>query len=66
MWDIKKEDMVMKAKLTKMKLFDRLIAKPEPLAEGEKALKNKLINELLSNYVKSKSKLLNVVSLVQI
>ncbi|KAF8090282.1 hypothetical protein N665_0480s0004 [Sinapis alba] len=45
LWDIKKEDMVMEAKLTKMKLLDRLIAKPEPLAEVEEALKNKLINE---------------------
>lgn len=48
MWTIKKEDLAMKEKLSKMKLLDSLIAKQEPLAEYEEALKKKLINELLA------------------
>ncbi|KAG2312155.1 hypothetical protein Bca52824_023712 [Brassica carinata] len=46
MWSMKKEDMAMKERLTKMKLLDSLIAKQEPLAEYKEALKRKLINEL--------------------
>uniref|UniRef100_A0A0D3D637 No apical meristem-associated C-terminal domain-containing protein n=1 Tax=Brassica oleracea var. oleracea TaxID=109376 RepID=A0A0D3D637_BRAOL len=48
MWNIKKEDLAMKEKLSKMKLLDSLIAKQEPLAEYEEALKKKIINELLA------------------
>ncbi|XP_013626855.1 PREDICTED: uncharacterized protein LOC106332910 [Brassica oleracea var. oleracea] len=48
MWSIKKEDMAMKERLSKMKLLDSLIAKPEPLHEYEEALKKKLIYDLLS------------------
>lgn len=48
MWSIKKENLAMKEKLSKMKLLDSLIAKQEPLAEYEEALKKKLINELLA------------------
>ncbi|KAG2277268.1 hypothetical protein Bca52824_059823 [Brassica carinata] len=47
MWRIKQEDLVIKEKLSKMKLLDRLMAKQEPLDDGEEALKKKLINELL-------------------
>ncbi|XP_013624918.1 PREDICTED: glutathione S-transferase T3-like [Brassica oleracea var. oleracea] len=47
MWSIKKEEMALKEKMTKMKLLDSLLAKNEPLAEYEEALKKKLINELL-------------------
>ena len=39
----------MKEKLSKIKLLDSLIAKQEPLADYEEALKKKLINELMSN-----------------
>ncbi|XP_013589446.1 PREDICTED: glutathione S-transferase T3-like [Brassica oleracea var. oleracea] len=48
LWSIKKEDLAMKEKTSKMKLLDSLIAKQEPLAEYEESLKKKLINDLLS------------------
>ncbi|KAF3528822.1 hypothetical protein DY000_02041274 [Brassica cretica] len=48
MWNIKKEDMTMRDRLLKMKLLDNILAKTEPLAEDEAALKSKLITELLS------------------
>ena len=38
----------MKEMLSKMSLLDSLIAKKEPLYECEKALKKKLINDLLA------------------
>ncbi|KAF2531333.1 hypothetical protein F2Q70_00031127 [Brassica cretica] len=47
MWSIKKEDLAMKEKLSKMKLRESLIAKQVPLADYEEALKKKLINELM-------------------
>ncbi|KAG2293824.1 hypothetical protein Bca52824_040493 [Brassica carinata] len=47
MWRIKQEDLVIKEKLSKMKLLDRIMAKQEPLDADEEALKKKLINELL-------------------
>ncbi|KAG2316026.1 hypothetical protein Bca52824_019148 [Brassica carinata] len=47
MWSIKQQDLAIKERLSKMKLLDSLLAKKEPLAECEEALKNKLINELL-------------------
>ncbi|KAL0729140.1 hypothetical protein Bca4012_025233 [Brassica carinata] len=49
MWSIKKHDLDMKERLSKMRLVESLIAKQEPLAEYEEALKKKLITELLSN-----------------
>ncbi|KAF8113145.1 hypothetical protein N665_0055s0010 [Sinapis alba] len=49
MWSIKKQDLAMKERLSKMGLLDSLIAKKEPLADYEEALKRKLINELLSS-----------------
>ncbi|XP_013617958.1 PREDICTED: glutathione S-transferase T3-like [Brassica oleracea var. oleracea] len=45
MWSIRQEDLAIKKRLSKMKLLDSLIAKVEPLAEYEEALKKKLINE---------------------
>ncbi|KAF8108899.1 hypothetical protein N665_0104s0210 [Sinapis alba] len=39
MWTMKKEDLVIKERLSKMKLLDSLIAKQEPLADYEEALK---------------------------
>ena len=47
LWKIKQEDLVIKEKLSKMKLLDSLIAKQEPLADYEEALEKKLTNELL-------------------
>ncbi|KAF8100748.1 hypothetical protein N665_0218s0086 [Sinapis alba] len=49
MWDIKKEDLAIKERLSKMKLLESLLAKEEPLPDYEEALKKKLINELMSN-----------------
>ncbi|XP_022556438.1 uncharacterized protein LOC111205214 [Brassica napus] len=49
MWSLKKQDLVVKERLSKMKLLDSLIAKKDPLADYEKALKKKLIHELMSN-----------------
>ncbi|XP_013589324.1 PREDICTED: glutathione S-transferase T3-like [Brassica oleracea var. oleracea] len=48
MWIMKKEDLTMKEKLSKMKLLESLIAKPEPLADYEEALKKRLVTDLLS------------------
>jgi len=45
---MKKEDLAMKEKLSKMKLLESLIAKPEPLADYEEALKKRLVTDLLS------------------
>ncbi|XP_048624119.1 glutathione S-transferase T3-like [Brassica napus] len=39
MWSIKKENLAIKERLSKMKLLDSLIAKVQPLAEYEEALK---------------------------
>ncbi|KAF2537653.1 hypothetical protein F2Q68_00019051 [Brassica cretica] len=47
MWSIKKEDLAMKEKLSKMNLLESLVAKQVPLADYEEALKKKLINELM-------------------
>ena len=49
MCTIKQEDLAVKERLGKMKLLDSLIAKQEPLADEEAALKKKLILELMSN-----------------
>ncbi|KAF8116582.1 hypothetical protein N665_0016s0013 [Sinapis alba] len=48
-WAIKQQDLAMKERLSKMSLLNNLVAKKEPLAEYEEALKKKLINELLAN-----------------
>lgn len=45
MWDIKQMDLAQKERLSKLSLLDFLIAKKEPLAEYEEALKKKLISE---------------------
>uniref|UniRef100_A0A0D3ACF4 No apical meristem-associated C-terminal domain-containing protein n=1 Tax=Brassica oleracea var. oleracea TaxID=109376 RepID=A0A0D3ACF4_BRAOL len=47
MWDIKQQDLAMKEMLSEMSLLDSLIAKKEPLAEYEEALKKKLISDLI-------------------
>ncbi|KAF2531958.1 hypothetical protein F2Q70_00031200 [Brassica cretica] len=46
MWTIKKQDLALKERVSKMKLLDSLIAKQGPLADYEEALKKKLINDL--------------------
>ncbi|KAF8098184.1 hypothetical protein N665_0271s0004 [Sinapis alba] len=48
MWSMKKEDLALKEKLSKMKLLESLVSKHEPLAAYEEDLKKKLINELMS------------------
>ncbi|KAF3580317.1 hypothetical protein DY000_02029040 [Brassica cretica] len=49
MWTIKQQDLAPKENISKMRLLDTLIAKQDPLADYEEALKKKLINELMSN-----------------
>ncbi|CAN6879046.1 unnamed protein product [Brassica oleracea] len=43
MWDIKQKDLEVKERLSKMSILEALIAKKEPLADYEEALKKKLI-----------------------
>ncbi|KAF8082676.1 hypothetical protein N665_0812s0006 [Sinapis alba] len=47
MWSIKQQDLAMQERLSKLSLLDSLIAKKEPLADYEEALKKKLISELM-------------------
>ncbi|KAF2595990.1 hypothetical protein F2Q68_00011939 [Brassica cretica] len=47
MWSLKKEDLALKERLSKMKLLDRLHAKEGPLPDYEEALKKKLIDEFM-------------------
>ncbi|KAF8050360.1 hypothetical protein N665_0770s0007 [Sinapis alba] len=49
MWVIKQQDLAAKEKLSKMSLLDSLLAKKEPLAEYEEALKKKLISDIMFN-----------------
>ena len=49
MWSIKKEDLAIKERLSKMKLLESLVAKQVPLTDYEESLKKKLINELMSS-----------------
>ncbi|KAF3497097.1 hypothetical protein DY000_02055241 [Brassica cretica] len=46
MWSIKQQDLKIKERLSKMKILDSLIAKQEPLADYEEALKKQLIIEM--------------------
>ncbi|XP_033141171.1 glutathione S-transferase T3-like [Brassica rapa] len=46
MWTIKKEDLVLKEKLGKIKLLNTLLAREGPLAASEETLKEQLITEL--------------------
>uniref|UniRef100_A0A0D3AMN4 Uncharacterized protein n=1 Tax=Brassica oleracea var. oleracea TaxID=109376 RepID=A0A0D3AMN4_BRAOL len=45
MWDIKQKELEVKERLSKMSILDSLIAKKEPLADYEEALKKKFISE---------------------
>lgn len=45
MWDIKQKELEVKERLSKMSILDSLIAKKEPLADYEEALKKKFISD---------------------
>lgn len=49
MWIIKQQDLKMKERVSKMRLLERLLAKEEPLADYEEALKKQFSIELMSN-----------------
>ncbi|KAG2280719.1 hypothetical protein Bca4012_049145 [Brassica carinata] len=42
-WEMKKEDLEMKERLSKLAILDTLLAKKEPLSEAEEVVKNKLL-----------------------
>ncbi|KAL0742824.1 hypothetical protein Bca4012_084337 [Brassica carinata] len=42
-WEMKKEDLAMKEKLSKLAILDTLLAKTNPLSEAEEVVKNKLL-----------------------
>ncbi|KAL0825283.1 hypothetical protein Bca101_048960 [Brassica carinata] len=42
-WEMKKEDLAMKERLSKLAILDTLLAKKEPLTEPEEVVKNKLL-----------------------
>ncbi|KAF3580931.1 hypothetical protein DY000_02031903 [Brassica cretica] len=44
-WEMKKEDLMMKEKLSKLVILDTLLAKKDPLTEAEEVVKNKLLAE---------------------
>ncbi|KAF2602909.1 hypothetical protein F2Q70_00026348 [Brassica cretica] len=44
-WEMKKEDLMMKEKLSKLAILDTLLAKKDPLTEAEEVVKNKLLAE---------------------
>ena len=46
-WSLKKEDLAMKERLSKMRMLELILAKEVPLDETDDALKKKLINELM-------------------
>ena len=43
LWEMKKEDLAMKERLSKLAILDTLLAKSEPLTEAEEVVKNKLL-----------------------
>ncbi|KAF2589480.1 hypothetical protein F2Q70_00040785 [Brassica cretica] len=48
MWEIRKKDFTLKQILNNQKLLDSLLSRNDQLTEPEIALKNKLINDLLT------------------
>ncbi|KAL0665348.1 hypothetical protein Bca4012_102186 [Brassica carinata] len=46
-WSLKKEDLAMKERLSKMRMLELILAKEAPLDETDDVLKKKLINELM-------------------
>ncbi|KAF2549217.1 hypothetical protein F2Q70_00023729 [Brassica cretica] len=49
MWDIKQKELEVKERLSKMSILNSLIAKKEPVADYEEALKKKFISDLMFN-----------------
>ncbi|KAG2248893.1 hypothetical protein Bca52824_088521 [Brassica carinata] len=47
MWSLKKADLQLKERLSKMRMLESLVAKQSPLADYYEALKKKLIAELI-------------------
>ncbi|XP_048604693.1 uncharacterized protein LOC125582179 [Brassica napus] len=47
MWSLKKADLQLKERLSRMRMLESLVAKQAPLADYEEALKKKLIAELI-------------------
>ncbi|KAF3596867.1 hypothetical protein DY000_02026785 [Brassica cretica] len=45
-WEMKKDDLVRKERLSRLAILDTLLAKTQPLSEVEEAVKNKLLAEL--------------------
>ncbi|KAL0728648.1 hypothetical protein Bca4012_024741 [Brassica carinata] len=43
LWEMKKEDLAMKERLSKLVILDTLLAKSQPLTEAEEVVKNKLL-----------------------
>lgn len=48
MWELKKEDMIMKQNLSKMNLLSQLVARQGELDDAEEVLKKKLIDALVA------------------
>ncbi|KAJ4889990.1 glutathione S-transferase T3-like [Raphanus sativus] len=46
MWELKKEDLVRKERVVKLRLLDKLYGKKEPLDDEEREMKKKLMLEL--------------------
>uniref|UniRef100_A0A0D3AFG7 No apical meristem-associated C-terminal domain-containing protein n=1 Tax=Brassica oleracea var. oleracea TaxID=109376 RepID=A0A0D3AFG7_BRAOL len=46
LWEMKKEDLAMKERLSKLAILDTLLAKSEPLTEAKEIVKNKLLAAL--------------------
>ncbi|KAJ4893395.1 Uncharacterized protein Rs2_20189 [Raphanus sativus] len=61
-WEIKKEDLEKKEKLSKLAILDTLLNKKEPLSEAEEVVKNKLLALLnkIWDYIATASHLLTV------
>ena len=45
-WEMKKDDLDRKERLSKLAILDTLLAKTEPLSVAEEVVKNKLLNLL--------------------
>ncbi|CAN7098631.1 unnamed protein product [Brassica rapa subsp. narinosa] len=49
MWELKKEDLVRKERVVKLRLLDKLLGKKEPLSDADEGLKTRLVSELMPN-----------------
>ncbi|KAG2264776.1 hypothetical protein Bca52824_071855 [Brassica carinata] len=45
-WEMKKDDLVRKERLSRLAILDTLLGKTQPLSEAEEVVKNKLLAEL--------------------